>query len=138
MALASARVWVPSSCDTWPERTISKPIAAPTTARALAIGLSPSTTTSGGGRCGSRKISNVPPLRHGLWAVTLPGTGSSAVGLIRSTIDSPESSKVRDWARTVDSAQSPPTNPSIVPSARTIASSPGWALVGRSARTTRA
>src|SRR5206468_1675488 len=52
--------------------------------------------------------------------------------------DSCESNNANDCARTVDSAHEPPTNPSIVTSAKMIASSPGFADVGRSASTTRA
>jgi hypothetical protein len=40
--------------------------------------------------------------------------------------------------RTVDSAQDPPTKPSMVPSEKIRASSPGFAEVGFSAKTTRA
>ena len=46
----------------------------------------------GAGTIGSRKISSVPPDRHGLCIVNLPGCGGSGVGLMRSTTDSPESS----------------------------------------------
>ena len=61
-----------------------------------------------------------------------------ASGVIRSSSDSPLSSSASPWARTVDSAHDPPTNPSIVPSGSTSASAPGFADVGASASTTRA
>ena len=105
---------------------------------ARAIGVSPATTTSGAGMTGSRKISNVPPDKHGLCTVSEPGLGSSGSGVIRSSSVSPESSNASACARTVDSAHAPPTKPSSVPSASTIASAPGLALVGFSATTTRA
>ena len=41
---------------------------------ARAMGVSPATTTSGAGMTGSRKISNVPPDRHGLCTVSEPGS----------------------------------------------------------------
>ena len=84
----------------------------------------------------SRKISRVPPDRHGLCTVNVP-VGSaiarrSSVGVIRSSSGCFESSSIRLCARTVVSAQVPPTNPSMDPSAWMIASSPAFAEVGLS------
>ena len=64
------------------------------------------------------------------------GSSPAAPGLIRSSRVSPVDRTSRAWARTVDSAHSPPTKPLISPSARTRAESPALALVGRWARTT--
>ncbi|MDH6120997.1 hypothetical protein ABH930_005139 [Kitasatospora sp. GAS204A] len=61
---------------------------------------------------------------------------AGASGEIRNSSDSPLLSSRSAWRRTVASAQTPPTNPSIRPSSSTSAMSPGCALVGCSARTT--
>ena len=57
-------------------------------ASASAIGVAPQMRTSGAGTCGSRKISNAPPDRHGLTTTHAPGasgkwtspSGSTAAG----------------------------------------------------------
>ena len=63
---------------------------------ARAIGVSPTTTIRGAGRCGSRKISSEPPLRHGLCATTTPSCARSSSprrpGTSRSSTASPVSS----------------------------------------------
>ena len=100
------------------------------------MGARPWMTRSGAGSDGSRKISSVPPDRQGLCTLTMPGSAGSGVGLIFSSTGSPDDRAARAWLRTLASAHSPPTNPTIVPSARTSAASPGLADVGRSARTT--
>ena len=86
----------------------------------------------------SRKISSVPPDRQGFSTTRTPSgaTASAAEGVTRSSSDSPDASSRNPSSRTVDSAHTPPTNPSIEPSGSTSALSPGLALVGRSARTT--
>ncbi len=102
------------------------------------MGPSPCTRTSTGGSTASRKISSVPPDRHGWPTATRPSSscGASASGVMRSSVESPVRSSRRPWARTVSVAQIPPTNPSMVPSDSTSARSPAFALVGRCARTT--
>ena len=120
------------------QATTVYPSDPPSSASARPIGAVPWTATTGAGMTGSRKISSVPPDRHGFTTVSLPDCCGSSTGEIRSNSESPESSNARPCARTVDSAHVPPTKPSIVPSASTIASSPGLADVGRSASTTRA
>ncbi len=148
-ATSSSRPWL---ATTTADTSAPIPAASPTTsasgtshprcvARARserATGASPNTTSRGAGSTGSRKISSVPPDRHALCTTSLPGCGGSGSGVIRSSNDSPESISASPCASTVDSAHVPPTNPSIVPSGSTSASSPGLALVGRSANTTRA
>ena len=121
--------------DPMPSRSRA-PSRASTSARA--IGLSPNTATSGAGRCGSRKISSVPPLRHGLWAITLPGTGSSGSGVMRSTTDSPESStreRLGSHRRLGALAADEPVDRAVGEHDRLVA---GMCAVGRSASTTRA
>src|SRR5689334_5311195 len=119
----------------------SQPTAAATSTSARATGASPYTKTNGSGIMASRKISSVPPERHGLATVSRPstlgrGSPGASSGVMRRSVDSPEASSRSPWRRTVDSAQVPPTKPSIVPSGSTRARSPALALVGRSARTT--
>ena len=82
-----------------------------------------------------------PPDRQGFCTVTAPSstwsdTPSSANGRIRRSTASPLSMAFREYARTLCSAQAPPTKPSMEPSLRTIATSPARTLVGRWARTT--
>ena len=47
--------------------------------RAPAIGVSPTTSTRGAGRTGSRKTSIAPPDRHGFWTVTAPSSRGDLV-----------------------------------------------------------
>ena len=89
--------------------------------------------TSGAGICGSRKISSAPPDRHGLTTTRAPGASgkcTSPSGRTRSSTLSPPFSAPSAAVRTEFCAHWPPTKPSIVPSASTIASSPGCAEVG--------
>ena len=95
--------------------------------------------TNGAGMIGSKKISNVPPDKHGLCTVNLPTWVSiSGIGAIRSNNAFPFVNTETLCDLTVESAQEPPTKPSIDPSEKIIASSPGFADVGFSANTTRA
>src|SRR3954452_23770371 len=96
-------------------------------------------TIRGAASWGSRKISSEPPLRHGLWATTTPSSTASsgpAPGSSRSSTASPVSSARMACRRTLACAQTPPTKPSMVPSASTSAESPGRTLAGLAARTT--
>jgi hypothetical protein len=103
------------------------------------IGLSPKIATSGAGITGSKKISNVPPDKHGLCTVRFPDwVSGSGIGAIRNNNAWPSPRTDMPSVRTVDSAQDPPTKPSMVPSEKIRASSPGFAEVGFSAKTTRA
>ena len=80
-----------------------------------------------------------PPDRHGLTTVLAPSTSGKSPapsGRIRSRIASPDRSASTAAAATDVSTHWPPTNPSMVPSARTTAVSPARAEVGASARTT--
>ena len=110
----------------------------PCAPRALAIGVSPTTSTRGEASIGSRKISSEPPDRHGFCTVTAPSAAgaSSSPGRMRSSSASPVSSARSACRRTLCSAHAPPTKPSIVPSPSTRAASPVRTLVGRCARTT--
>ena len=94
------------------------------------------------GMTGSRKISSVPPDRHGLCDRRAMPVAADA-GRRRRGRDPqqqstrPTSSSRRLCTRTVDSAQEPPTKPSIVPSGSTMRlRRRAWREVGRSARTT--
>src|SRR3954471_12490044 len=118
---------------------MSYPAARPRRSSARAIGVSPATTIRGAASCGSRKISSDPPLRHGLWATTTPSRASSSAappGSSRSSSASPVSSARAAYRRTEACAHTPPTKPSMVPSASTSAESPGRTLAGLAARTT--
>ena len=120
---------------------MSYPAAVPTETIASAIGEPPTTTRRAAGRWGSMKISSAPPLRHGLRSTTAPSMASTpsaspSSGTRRSSSGSPVSIARSACRRTEDSAHTPPTNPSIVPSGRTTAALPGRTLVGRRARTT--
>ena len=93
------------------------------------------------GRWGSMKISSAPPLRHGLRSTTAPSIASTpsaspSSGTSRSSSGSPVSIARSECRRTEDSAHTPPTKPSMVPSGSTTAALPGRTLVGRRARTT--
>ena len=93
----------------------------------------------GAGSLGSRNISSAPPERQGLTTVkepSLSGKSSDPSGRMRSSSEAPDSSRGTAASRTDPSAHCPPTNPSIEPSAKTIAESPGLAEVGHCARTT--
>ena len=108
-------------------------------ARALAprSACRPTTSTRGAGSTGSRKISIAPPDRHGFWTVTAPSsTGASSpvlVVLAAAVGKDPQQHRLRrsrapsasTRARSAR-AQTPPTKPSIVPSASTSATSPGF------------
>ena len=120
-------VTVQPSCSPMPDQRDRRPVPSPTTmisgaGDARAPGRSRGCRPTGTG-CARRACRPVP---------------ASGSGVMRKSSDSPLSSSAKPWARTVDSAQMPPTKPSIVPSARTSASAPGLALVGASASTTRA
>ena len=102
---------------------------------AAAIGVSPTTRTRGAGSTGSRKISIAPPDRHGFCTVTAPssiGDLPAARGLRRSarrerSAAAPPPRSRSPSARTrarCARAHTPPTNPSIVPSPSTSATSP--------------
>src|SRR6185312_16304341 len=141
---SSPRPWEATTSASAPSgrsvaRSTANPSGRPSSTSASAIGDSPTTTTSGGGTRGSRKISTEPPDRHGLATVTAPSSSVVAPtpsGTIRSSSGSPSDSTLSPYSRTDASAHCPPTNPSITPSARTSAVSPACALVGRWARTT--
>ena len=91
---------------------------------------------SGVGSTGSRKISRVPPDRHGLCTTVLPGWSASGLGAMRSSIESPSEQAQRLaadgglGALPADEAVDRPVGGHERPS-------PGLADVGRSARTTR-
>jgi len=70
------------------------------------------------------------------WAPGTDGNCSDSLGRTRSSSVLPSRSASRAAARTDVSAQTPPTKPSMDPSARITASSPGTAEVGACARTT--
>ena len=116
--------------------TMSSPNSPPSRSSACEIGMSPSTSTRGAGTTGSTNTSIIPPDRHGFCTVTTPRSSSPPNGTTRSRIVSPPSIARSAYSRTLCSAQSPPTKPSIVPSSSTSAVLPGFALVGRSTRTT--
>src|SRR5262249_16300325 len=108
------------------------------------------TTTSVAGTTGSRKISSVPPDRHGLCTTTAPGSAAAgpttpASGVIRNSTGSRDASTASPRACTLAPAHPPPPNPTllppprtppIVPSACPMAVAPALAEVGRSALTT--
>ena len=116
----------------------SKPSGRSEVGQRLGDGLSPTTSSRGAGTRGSRKISTAPPDRHGLATVTAPSSAGPATspGTMRSSSGWLVDSVISPYSRTDASAQVPPTNPAMEPSARTSAVSPACALVGFCARTT--
>ena len=121
------------------ERSTSKSMNSASVATASLIGVAPTSRSTGAGSIGRRKISTAPPERHGFTTTSAPGVSGKSAELSGST----RSSRVRPLrsvssaaARTEFSAQTPPTKPSMEPSERMTAASPGCADVGSCARTT--
>src|SRR3989454_5728734 len=112
------------------------PIVAPNLTSVCAAGVSPMTSSSGRGSCGSMKTSSAPALGQVLTCATTPGKCSGAwSGAILTSRGWPSPIATSASRRTSPSEQLPPTQPQSLPSAVINALSPACADVGGSTRT---